>query len=201
KQWQCVGAQRVARWTCGAWAGRGPFGLVIHPDDSAEAEAAAQGLDVRLVSGGAERAASVLAGLEALADFALDKVLIHDVARPCVTATVIEAVLAALDTHAGAAPALAVTDALWTGDAGQVSGTQDRTGLFRAQTPQGFDFAQILSAHRAHTGGAADDVAVARAAGMTVAIVPGDEANLKITEAGDFSRAAKQLRGNMEVRL
>ena len=143
----------------------------------------------------------MLAGLEALADFALDKVLIHDVARPCVTATVIEAVLAALDTHAGAAPALAVTDALWTGDAGQVSGTQDRTGLFRAQTPQGFDFAQILSAHRAHTGGAADDVAVARAAGMTVAIVPGDEANLKITEAGDFSRAAKQLRGNMDVRL
>lgn len=201
KQWQCVGGQPVARWTLAAFAGRGPIAMVIHPDDRAEAEAAAQGLDVRLVSGGAERAASVLAGLEALADFAPDKVLIHDVARPCVTATVIEAVLAALDTHAGAAPALAVTDALWTGDAGLVSGTQDRTGLFRAQTPQGFDFAQILSAHRAHTGGAADDVAVARAAGMTVAIVPGDEANLKITEAGDFSRAAKQLRGNMDVRL
>ncbi|WP_089276005.1 bifunctional 2-C-methyl-D-erythritol 4-phosphate cytidylyltransferase/2-C-methyl-D-erythritol 2,4-cyclodiphosphate synthase [Antarctobacter heliothermus] len=201
KQWQCVGGQPVARWTLQAFAGRGLIVMVIHPDDRAVAEAAAQGLDVRLVPGGADRAASVAAGLEVLAKNTPDKVLIHDVARPCVSATVIEAVLAALDTHAGAAPALAVTDALWTGDAGLVSGTQDRTGLYRAQTPQGFDFEQILAAHRAHSGGAADDVAVARAAGMTVAIVPGDEANLKITAPGDFSRAANQLRGKMDVRL
>ncbi|WP_417208240.1 bifunctional 2-C-methyl-D-erythritol 4-phosphate cytidylyltransferase/2-C-methyl-D-erythritol 2,4-cyclodiphosphate synthase [Antarctobacter sp.] len=201
KQWQRLGGQAVARWTLEAFAGRGPIVLVIHPDDRALAEAATQGMDLRLVDGGAERAASVLAGLEALTGDKPDKVLIHDVARPCVSAAVIDAVLAALATRSGAAPALPVTDALWTGDAGLVSGTRDRAGLYRAQTPQGFDFAQILAAHRAHPGGAADDVAVARAAGMDVAIVPGDEANLKITAPEDFSRAARQLRGQMDIRL
>lgn len=201
KQWQNVAGKPVARWTLEAFAGRGPIALVIHPDDRVQAQAIIEGIDVRLVRGGAERASSVLAGLEALAGEALDTVLIHDVARPCVSSAIIDGVLAALRTHAGAAPALAVTDALWTGAASLVTGTQDRDGLYRAQTPQGFDFAQILNAHRAHSGGAADDVAVARAAGMEVAIVPGDEANLKITSPGDFSRAARQLRGQMDIRL
>ncbi|WP_323769273.1 bifunctional 2-C-methyl-D-erythritol 4-phosphate cytidylyltransferase/2-C-methyl-D-erythritol 2,4-cyclodiphosphate synthase [Antarctobacter sp.] len=201
KQWQDVAGQSVARWTLKAFAGRGPVIMVIHPDDQAEATAAARDLDVRLVHGGADRSASVRAGLEALASDKPDKVLIHDVARPCVTPAVIDAVLSALETHSGAAPALPVTDALWTGDAGLVSGTRDRAGLHRAQTPQGFDFAKILAAHRAHPGGAADDVAVARAAGMDVAIVPGDEANLKITAPEDFSRATRQLRGQMDIRL
>ena len=75
----------------------------------------------------------------------------------------IDRVIAALEHGAGAAPALAVTDALWRGDAGRVAGTQDRAGLYRAQTPQGFRYAAILAAHRAHPGGAADDVEVARA--------------------------------------
>lgn len=201
KQWQEVAGQPVARWTLRAFAGLGPIVMVIHPDDHAQARATSAGMDVRLVHGGADRATSVRAGLAALAEDAPDKVLIHDVARPCVSAEVIKTVLEALDTQAGAAPALAVTDALWTGFEGQVSGTKDRDGLYRAQTPQGFDFAQILAAHEAHPGGAADDVAVARAAGMEVAIVPGDEANLKITTHGDFTRAANHLRGNMDVRL
>lgn len=201
KQWQEVAGQPVARWTLRAFAGLGPIVMVIHPDDHAQARATSAGMDVRLVHGGADRATSVRAGLAALAEDAPDKVLIHDVARPCVSAEVIKTVLEALGTQAGAAPALAVTDALWTGFEGQVSGTKDRDGLYRAQTPQGFDFAQILAAHEAHPGGAADDVAVARAAGMEVAIVPGDEANLKITTHGDFTRAANHLRGNMDVRL
>lgn len=201
KQWQEVAGQPVARWTLRAFAGLGPIVMVIHPDDHAQARATSAGMDVRLVHGGADRATSVRAGLAALAEDAPDKVLIHDVARPCVSAEVIKTVLEALGTQAGAAPALAVTDALWTGFEGQVSGTKDREGLYRAQTPQGFDFARILAAHEAHPGGAADDVAVARAAGMEVAIVPGDEANLKITTHGDFTRAANHLRGNMDVRL
>ena len=201
KQWQDVAGKPVARWTLNAFAGRGPIVMVIHPDDRAMAKAASAGMDIRLVHGGSERAASVLAGLEALAEEAPDKVLVHDVARPCVAPGVIDAVLAALETHPGAAPALPVTDALWTGEDGLVSGTRNRDGLYRAQTPQGFDYAQILAAHRAHPGGAADDVAVARAAGLDVAIVPGDEANLKITAPGDFPRAARQLRGKMDIRL
>ncbi|PJE33512.1 2-C-methyl-D-erythritol 2,4-cyclodiphosphate synthase, partial [Pseudooceanicola lipolyticus] len=101
----------------------------------------------------------------------------------------------------GAAPALVVTDALWTGQDGLVSGTRDRAGLFRAQTPQGFRFDEIRAAHAAHPGGAADDVEVARAYGIDVAIVPGDPDNLKVTLPGDFTRAERILRGAMTVRL
>lgn len=95
-----------------------------------------------------------------------------------------------------------MTDALWRGAEGLVAGTQDRSGLWRAQTPQGFRFAEILAAHRGHDGAAADDVEVARAAGLDVAIVEGEEANLKLTFAGDFARAEAILKGRgMEVRL
>ena len=119
--------------------------------------------------------------------------LIHDVARPLVSDRVIHDVIVALEHSQGAAPALQVTDALWRGKDGKVAGTQDRAGLFRAQTPQGFRFADILAAHKAHDSGAADDVEVARAAGMDVTIVDGDEQNLKITTPGDFARAERLL--------
>jgi 2-C-methyl-D-erythritol 4-phosphate cytidylyltransferase/2-C-methyl-D-erythritol 2,4-cyclodiphosphate synthase len=131
----------------------------------------------------------------------VDKVLIHDAARPCISAALIGDVLSALDSHEAAAPALPVTDALWTGEDDTVTGTRDRSGLYGAQTPQGFRFAAILAAHLAHPGGSADDVQVARDAGHAVAIVPGDPDNIKITRPEDFSRAARLLGNNMDVRL
>lgn len=201
KQWRLVAGRPLARWTLEAFAEQGPIYLVIHPDDREMATQVCAGLDVTLVTGGADRAASVRAGLEAMAGEAPDCVLIHDVARPCVPAGVIDAVVTALGSHPGAAPALAVTDAIWSGADGVVSGTRDRSGLFRAQTPQGFDFERIIAAHRAHSGDAADDVEVARAAGLDVAIVQGDDRNLKITTPGDFARAAELLRGQMDIRL
>jgi 2-C-methyl-D-erythritol 4-phosphate cytidylyltransferase/2-C-methyl-D-erythritol 2,4-cyclodiphosphate synthase len=172
--------------------------VVIHPDDRARAE----GLDVRLVEGGATRDASVLSGLRALEGTGIDRVLIHDGARPLVSPALIGRLIAALDRHDGAAPALAVTDALWRGAGGLVAGTVDRAGLYRAQTPQAFRFAPILAAHLAHPGGALDDVEVARAAGLDVAIVEGEDSNLKLTFPGDFARAEAILRGrDMDVRL
>ncbi|SDI93776.1 bifunctional 2-C-methyl-D-erythritol 4-phosphate cytidylyltransferase/2-C-methyl-D-erythritol 2,4-cyclodiphosphate synthase [Salipiger marinus] len=201
KQWRPLAGRPVARWTLEAFAPFGPMVLVIHPDDRPEAEAAAQGLPVTLVNGAADRAGSVRAGLAALAGDPPDHVLIHDVARPCVSGTVIRAVLKALADAPGAAPALAVTDALWTGDQGQVTGTRDRSGLWRAQTPQGFAYAAIAAAHAAHPGGALDDVEVARTAGLPVTIVPGEERNLKITGPEDFPRAAALLETKMDIRL
>jgi 2-C-methyl-D-erythritol 4-phosphate cytidylyltransferase/2-C-methyl-D-erythritol 2,4-cyclodiphosphate synthase len=201
KQWQPVAGRPVARWTLEAFVPHGPIVLVFHPEDRAIATEVSAGLSVTLVEGASDRAGSVRAGLESLALDAPDRVLIHDVARPCVPQSVIKAVLAALDTCPGAAPALAVTDALWSGADGQVTGTRDRSGLFRAQTPQGFSFDAILAAHRAQSAEAPDDVAVARAAGLDVAIVPGDERNLKITTPGDFARATEILRGKMDIRL
>ena len=155
--------------------------------------------DIDLVHGGDSRDASVLAGLAAAAG--ADLVLIHDGARPLVSARIISDVLAALETHAGAAPALAVSDALWHGANGLVDAPHPRAGLFRAQTPQGFRLEAILAAHAGHSGGAADDVEVALAAGLDVAIVPGDEANLKITMAEDFARAERIMEQDMDIRL
>lgn len=150
------------------------------------------------VPGGTTRDASVRAGLAAI-DGA-DLVLIHDAARPLISRAVIDGVLAALDTHDGAAPALPVTDALWRG-ADEVTGTEDRSGLWRAQTPQGFHLDPIRAAHAAHPGGAADDVEVARAAGLRVAITQGDEANLKLTRAEDFTRAGRLMETGMDIRV
>jgi 2-C-methyl-D-erythritol 4-phosphate cytidylyltransferase/2-C-methyl-D-erythritol 2,4-cyclodiphosphate synthase len=199
KQWQMLNGQPVLAHTLAAFAGL-PRVLVIHPDDRARAEAIAG--DAQIVEGGATRDASVMNALLALEGRGVAHVLIHDGARPLVSAAVIDRVRAALDASPAAAPALAVTDALWTGTQGLVSGTRDRTGLYRAQTPQGFHYDAILAAHRAHPGGAADDVEVARAAGLAVTIVEGDENNLKLTFPGDFSRAAAIMKGRgMDLRL
>ncbi len=201
KQWRPLAGRRVADWTIERIKAQVPLVvLVLSPDDpEAWAEFADSGLI--LAPGGADRAESVRNGLQALTDYGVGKVLIHDVARPCIGARVIGDVLAALDTHAAAAPGLPVTDALWTGENDQVTGTRDRAGLFAAQTPQGFRYDAIVAAHAAHPGGAADDVEVARAAGLDVAIVPGDADNLKITRPEDFARAERILRSDMDVRL
>ena len=203
KQWQLLAGQPVLAHTLAAFDGM-PCVLVIHPDDRARAETmtAAMAASVRIVEGGATRDASVRNALEALAEQGMTRVLIHDGARPLVSRAVIGRVLDALHSAPAAAPALSVSDALWTGVQGLVSGTRDRTGLYRAQTPQGFHYDAILAAHRAHPGGAADDVEVARAHGLDVMIVEGDENNLKLTFPGDFSRAEAILKGrNMDVRV
>ncbi|MFN4056747.1 MAG: bifunctional 2-C-methyl-D-erythritol 4-phosphate cytidylyltransferase/2-C-methyl-D-erythritol 2,4-cyclodiphosphate synthase [Roseinatronobacter sp.] len=206
KQWRDLAGEVVLAHTLRALrdAGLSRFVLVIHPEDRARAQA----LDlagVALVEGGATRTASVRAALEALATDPPARVLIHDGARPLVSAGLIADVLCALDHAQAAAPAVAVVDALWRADAGAVSGVQDRTGLYRAQTPQGFDYATILTAHRAHVGDAPDDVEIARAAGIAVAITEGSEDNLKLTYPADFARAERLLRERnapvMDIRL
>jgi 2-C-methyl-D-erythritol 4-phosphate cytidylyltransferase/2-C-methyl-D-erythritol 2,4-cyclodiphosphate synthase len=193
KQWRPLRGARICDRSVAAFADHPAVDevvVVLHPEDRDRIEG------VRSTLGGATRGASVQAGLEAVE---AERVLIHDAARPLVSRAVIDRVLAALDTADGAAPALPVTDALWVGT-GTVEGTRDREGLWRAQTPQGFRTAAILAAHRAHPGGAADDVEVARAAGMTVAIVEGCEDNVKITRPGDMERAERIAGGAMEVR-
>lgn len=196
KQWQLLQGRPIVAHTLDAFAGMRRL-LVIHPDDRALAEP----LGAEVVVGAASRAGSVLNALRALEDQGVTRVLIHDGARPLVSPAVIARVIAALDRSDGAAPALTVTDALWRGE-GHVTGTEDRTGLWRAQTPQGFRFDAILAAHLAHGGDAADDVAVARAAGLDVAIVEGDDDNIKVTWPADFARAEAMLKGrDMDIRM
>lgn len=185
-------------------AGIDAVAVVIHPEDRPLYAAATAGLaDPRLlppVEGGADRTASVRAGLEALVPLAPGRVLIHDAARPFLPAAVAEAVIAALEAVPAAFPALPVVDALWRARDGHAEAAVPREALFRAQTPQGFHFAPILAAHRAHTGNALDDVAVARLAGLATRVVPGAEANFKITTPDDLARAERLAGGAMDIR-
>jgi 2-C-methyl-D-erythritol 4-phosphate cytidylyltransferase/2-C-methyl-D-erythritol 2,4-cyclodiphosphate synthase len=199
KQYQTLAGRAVLDLTLSALATHPAVAhvvAVLHPDDKALFAARVAPLREALLhvaTGGASRDASVRAGLAAL-PAEVTTILIHDAARPLVTPSVIDRVLGALAPGVGAAPALAVTDALWRGADGLVTGTTDRAGLYRAQTPQGFVRADIAAAHAAwaaHGGTepAADDVAVARAHGLDVRIVEGDEDNIKITLPGDLARA------------
>ena len=201
KQWRSLAGRRVADWTIERFRGQVDHIVLVLSDEDSAAWEEFRETDLILAAGGTDRAGSVRNGLAALADRNVQRVLIHDVARPCVTPRIINDVLYALETCPAAAPGLAVTDALWVGHEQAVTGTQDRSNLFAAQTPQGFDYDAITAAHANHPGGAADDVEVARAAGLDVCIVTGDADNLKITRPEDFARAERIMGAEMDVRL
>ncbi len=145
--------------------------------------------------GGSTRQDSVRNGLESLAAEAPDLVLIHDAARPFIDARTIDRTIDALAEHDGALVAVAVVDTLKRADGAFSGATVDRSGLWRAQTPQGFAYAKILAAHRRAVGGAemTDDAAVAEAAGMKVVLVPGVVNNFKVTTRPDFERAEHMM--------
>ena len=172
--------------------------VVFHPDDNDLYAAAVAGLDLLPpVPGGAARQDSARLGLESLAEFTPSRVLIHDAARPFVDHAVIDRVLDALDDAPGAIPALPVADTVKRGKSGLVTDTLDRTGLWRVQTPQAFDYRAILDAHRAVAGlELTDDAAVAEHAGLAVRLVEGSEANFKVTAPEDFARAEKLASGS-----
>ena len=178
--------------------------VVIHADDYDFYARATVGLDEPPPAiGGANRQESVRLGLEHLAAMAPERVLIHDAARPFVDAGLIDRVLAALATAPGAIAALPVTDTLKRGSDGIVSATVPRDGLWRAQTPQGFRYPEILAAHRAAAGAElTDDAAVAELAGLPVSLVDGGAENVKITTTEDLARAERWIAADRdEVRV
>lgn len=200
KQWCDLAGQPVIAHALRAFAGFERVVLVVHPDDMDDAITHFAG-PVTIVTGGETRSASVLAGLRVLEGQA-SHVLIHDGARPLTPPAVIRGVVDALQSGArAAAPALPVSDTLWRGDDGHVTAITPRDSLYRAQTPQGFRLPDILAAHRAHSEGATDDVALALKAGHKVAITPGSEDNLKITWPGDFPRAERLMGAAMDIRI
>ncbi|WDR05796.1 bifunctional 2-C-methyl-D-erythritol 4-phosphate cytidylyltransferase/2-C-methyl-D-erythritol 2,4-cyclodiphosphate synthase [Devosia rhodophyticola] len=154
------------------------------------------------VVGGTTRQASVLAGLQFLVNTPPDLVLIHDAARPFVEPAVIEAVIAALDVSDASLPAIAVTDTIKRSDGQRVLATEDRRTLFAAQTPQGFRFPAILSAHLRASAAPqqfTDDAEIAEWAGMHVSLTPGSHRNIKITHAEDFNRATNLVENTMQM--
>lgn len=159
------------------------------------------------VIGGGTRQSSTLAGLEALVDNAPDIVLIHDGARPFVEPQVIANVIAALEDADGALPVTLVTDTIKRSHDGKtVGGTEDRTQLFAAQTPQAFRFDSIYAAHRRAielSDSFTDDAAIAEWANLRVALAQGSPRNIKITLPEDFARAERMIEENstMETRV
>jgi 2-C-methyl-D-erythritol 4-phosphate cytidylyltransferase/2-C-methyl-D-erythritol 2,4-cyclodiphosphate synthase len=177
--------------------------VVIHPDDAELYAESVAGLDLMPpVHGGATRQESSRNGLVSLIELAPKSVLIHDAARPFVSAGTIDRVLDALTDTPGAIAAVPVTDTLKNaGPDIRVAGTVEREGLWRAQTPQGFRYSEILRAHREQAGQSlTDDASVAEAAGLGVMLALGHEDNFKVTTEDDFARAERML-GNGDIRV
>ncbi|MFT4097416.1 MAG: bifunctional 2-C-methyl-D-erythritol 4-phosphate cytidylyltransferase/2-C-methyl-D-erythritol 2,4-cyclodiphosphate synthase [Rhodoblastus sp.] len=180
--------------------------VTIHPDDAGLYEAAIEALPARAkarllpwAAGGATRQASVCNGLESTSHEGIKIVLVHDAARPFASVDLIKRACAAARRHGAAVPGFAVTDTIKSVDGdGAVTGTPDRAALRAVQTPQAFDYALLLAAHRSAAGlQLTDDAAVAEKAGHNVHVFEGDAGNMKITTAGDLEAAERRLLGDL----
>jgi len=193
KQFLLLAGKPVIRWAAEALI---PHATLLQPvGEAAAVEAALAGLpQLPCVPGGATRQASVHAGLVALEPWAPDLVLVHDAARPFVPPDLVPALLAALETHTGAIPAVPVADTLKRGENGVIAATIPRANLFRAQTPQAFAYAPLLALHRQGTHpDATDDAWLLERAGLSVALVAGSDHNIKLTYQEDFVRLEQVL--------
>jgi 2-C-methyl-D-erythritol 4-phosphate cytidylyltransferase/2-C-methyl-D-erythritol 2,4-cyclodiphosphate synthase len=167
---------------------------------------AVEGLDLPdPVQGGATRQASVFNGLKSIADGGFASVLIHDAARPFIDAETISQVIAKLSDHSGCIPAIAVADTLKCEKDGVITETIDRSGLWGAQTPQGFRLHDIMKAHVAAAASGktdfTDDASIAEWARLSVAIVAGKPDNNKITTAADLKEAETRLNAGNSTML
>ncbi len=150
-----------------------------------------------VVPGADDRQASVACGLAALPP-GPEVVLVHDGARPFLSASLVRAVAEAAAQAGGATAALPMDDTVKQGEDGWVRGTVDRAGLYRIQTPQAFRRALLEQAHQeAARGGfrATDDASLVERLGHPVRLVPGTPANLKVTFPEDLALAEAVLRG------
>ncbi len=207
KQYARLGGEPVIRHCIRAFSGHpriDAIKVVIGPDDQDDYHAALAGFDLLPPTiGGETRQESVRLGLLSVAEMSPARVLIHDAARPGVTHAVIDRVLDALERQPGAVPALPVADTLKRGDAhGAIIATVPRADLFRAQTPQGFRFDAIMTAHQSVIGQElTDDASVLEAAGLEVTLVEGMSGLDKITTTDDLVRAEALYAAQLETRV
>lgn len=191
KQWQTLLGRRVVDWSIGAFS-RHPAISDVIVVAAADLGAPAPGQRFTRAEPGATRTQSVLSGLRALDAPDDTLVLIHDAARPGIDAGTISALIAALETHDAAAPALPVADAL-KHQRGDALSTVDRSALHRIQTPQTFRLGAIRAALEAADPDLVDDLAAVEAAGARVKLIPGSVRLSKITFPEDFNMLARLL--------
>jgi len=203
KQWLELGGRTILEHSVDAFTRHPAVGqtVVVLPPVDAEAPPewlTGLGPRVRIVPGGARRQDSVANGFDA-ADASADVVLVHDAARPFVTAEVISRVIAAAAAHGAAIAAIPVSDTvkrveLEEGDAGPIIvDTIPREALYLAQTPQGFAHGVLRDAVALGRSGveATDEAMLAERAGHTVRLVEGARSNVKITTAEDLEAASR----------
>jgi 2-C-methyl-D-erythritol 4-phosphate cytidylyltransferase len=147
-----------------------------------------------IVSGGKERLDSVRSGLNAVSPQA-DVVLIHDAARPLITPEQITSVIVAVKKHGAAILASPATDTIKKAQKGWIKGTVDRSGLWKAQTPQGFRKDILERSHFDQRAiSATDDSQLVELIKVKVFVVPGDDENIKITTPIDLEIASCLLK-------
>jgi 2-C-methyl-D-erythritol 4-phosphate cytidylyltransferase / 2-C-methyl-D-erythritol 2,4-cyclodiphosphate synthase len=169
--------------------------VAIRPEDKTLFDNSLGGINVLpAAAGGATRQDSVRLGLEVLAAYRPDLVLIHDGARPFPDPQLVDRVIDGLGQAPAAIPCLPLRDTIKRAQDGEIRETIDRSTLWRAQTPQGFHFEAILAAHRSAIGrDLPDDAAVAEAAGLVPLMVEGSEENLKVTTPEDLAAAERLI--------
>jgi len=175
--------------------------VVLSPDDAEWSRHDWSDLGAKLETvrcGGATRADSVGNGLRAAAMVAADDdwVLVHDAARPCLSADMLAALLRELaDDAVGGILAVPVADTLKRADAEQrVAATEPRDGLWQAQTPQMFRYGRLAAALE-NCRTVTDEAGAIEAMGLKPKLVKGDSTNLKVTFPADLALAAMILRG------
>ncbi len=189
----------LLRWTVSAFAQHPEIdGIVVvtGAGDTARCREALAGLDkvLAVVSGGAARQESVQIGLFTLGAAPDDIVLVHDGARPLVTADIIDRSIAGAKSNGNAVVALPVADTLKRADAAQtVLETLDRRDVWAMQTPQAFSFQTLLNAHvLAHDDGfvGTDEASLVEHLGdVPVHLVLGAPENIKVTRPEDMTLA------------
>lgn len=170
--------------------------VVVAPDDEM-VYSVIQGIKPipRIVKGGSTRTESVKNGLASMANNPPDIVLIHDAARPFVSARIIKDVIKALERAQAAVPVLPLVDAIKRVDETGINVDVDRRTVRRVQTPQGFRYKDIWSAYQklGEKKGLSDDIAVAHREGFSIRTVDGDERNFKVTHPSDLEKAEQML--------
>ena len=152
-----------------------------------------QGVDIRVVVGGATRQKSVSESLAVLAG-GIDIVLVHDSARSLASTDLFNRVAQAVfENQIGVIPALNVADTIKRYKGDVIQETIERSDLVRAQTPQGFPASVLVAAHVGAAQEFTDDAALVQSIGGTVMMIEGEEQAMKITTAEDFERAQTYL--------
>lgn len=199
KAFVTVGGRSLLAHAVARFAGHAAVDSVVVVAPADRLDEARHLAGVPAVAGGATRQESVAAGLAAIgsADRGADFVLVHDVARPFVPTSVIDAVVEALRAGADAViPVVPIHDTVRRLDSdGALAGVVDRSTLVAVQTPQGFRRTVLVEAHRRGAELAAtDDAGLVEAIGGHVVAVPGADESFKITAPLDLARADALLR-------